>query len=145
MTTSFGLVLPGSFGKALQVDFELLHVERHVEDLEPAHPGGPVVTIAGMPAERLRGGHDHIAWLRQRMIDRHIAQHAAHQAVVRIVAAERDFQQFDTQRFDLIDVLRTREPAVDPARYCLRRRACRSRMKAACAPSGWSAPQAPGD
>ena len=113
MTTSFGLCWRAVFGKGIEIDFELVHVEWDIENLQAACPGGSIIAIAGMSAEWLRRRHDHIARLGQRMIDRHIAEHAAHQAMIRVIATERNLQQFDAQRFDFIDVLGARKPAID--------------------------------
>ena len=79
----------------------------------PRVPAGPSVAVAGVPAERLRRRHDHVTGLGQRVIDRHVAEHAAHQAMVGVIAAEGGFEQLDAQGFDLVDVLGAGKPAVD--------------------------------
>ena len=106
-------VLAGGFGKAIQVHFEFVHVEGHIENLQAARPGRAVGAVAGVPAEGLRRRHDHVTGLGQRVIDRHVAEHAAHQAMVGVIAAEGGFEQLDAQGFDLVDVLGAGKPAVD--------------------------------
>jgi transcriptional regulator with XRE-family HTH domain len=92
-----GLVLACNAGKRVEVDRKLFHVEWHVIDLQAARSRRSVLAVARMPAERLRRRHDHIARLRERVVDCHVAQHAAHEAVVGVVAAERHLQELDAQ------------------------------------------------
>ena len=95
ITTSTGLCWRAALGKALQVHFELVHVEGYVENLQAARPGRAIGAVAGMPAKRLRRGHDHVTGFGQRVVDRHVPEHAAHQAMVGVIAAEGGFEQLD--------------------------------------------------
>src|SRR5205807_7330443 len=104
-----------NFAEEVEINFQFNRIERNVHNLQTTHPGWTVDTVAGMTPERLRDAHYDITGFCQRCIDRQIAEHACYQSVVSIAGAQRLFQEFDTQRFDLIDMPGASEPAVHRA------------------------------
>jgi hypothetical protein len=109
------------FLKLIEVNIEGRFIKWNVIDFDAACSGGAIAAIAGMSTEGLRRAHDAFTGLGQRVINRHVADHTAHQTVIRIIAAKGLFQQFHTQRFDLINVLRARKPAIHAPDVPLRR------------------------
>jgi len=73
-------------------------------DLQAALASGAIEAVARVAAEGLGHAHDHVSWLGHSVVDRHVAQHAAHQPVVGVAAAEGFLEQLDAQRFDFVDV-----------------------------------------
>lgn len=111
--------LPRDSGKEGEIDFELGRVERNVHDPETTQAGGAVDTIARMTTDRLGRTHDYVAGRGERLIDSQIPQHAAHQPMVG-VRSVKSLLQFNTECFDLVYMLRSREPAVGGANMTLR-------------------------
>ena len=105
----FGFVLAGGFGKTIQVHFEFVHVEGHIEICRPRVPAGPSVRLLECPPKGC--GADMIT--SPGLVSAytgHVAEHAAHQAMVGVIAAEGGFEQLDAQGFDLVDVLGAGKP-----------------------------------
>ena len=113
-------MLAGHRRERVEVDDEFVCVERDVDDPQPADPGRAVGAVARMAADRLGDRHDRIARLGERGVDGQVADHACHQAVLRIVGVEQLLQQLHAQRLDLVDVLRSGEPPIDRADVALR-------------------------
>ena len=105
--------------EGVEVDLELHRVHGHVDDLEAARARGPIRPVAGMAADRLGDRHDHVARLRQRLIDHGVADHRGAHAVVGVVRLEQLLQQFDAERLQLVDMPGAGEPAVDRADMAL--------------------------
>ena len=66
-----------------------------------------------MAADWLGGAHDDVARLRERGVDGEIADHARHEAMLRVAGREGLLQELDAERLNLIDVARPGEPAVE--------------------------------
>ena len=105
----------GNFAEEVEIHFKFDRIERNIHDLQTAYSRRPIDTIAGMTTERLSDAHDDITRFGQRCIDRQVANHACYQPVVGIAGAKRLFQEFDTQRFDLVNMFGACEPAVHRA------------------------------
>jgi hypothetical protein len=111
----------GRAGKGIQVDVQLDRIEGDVQDVQPAQTRGAVEPVARMPPVRLRNGHDGVSRPGQGVIDGQVAEHAPHEAVVGIAAAEGTLEQLGAQGFDFIDVLGAGKPPVHAADVALGR------------------------
>ena len=127
----------------IQIHHQLVGSIGHIHDLQPAHARRAIDAVARVSAERLGDAHDHVARLGEGGIDREIADHAGDQAVVGIAGAKGLLEQFHAQGFDLVDVLRAGEPAIDLADVPFGSAVCRPQPTAALAPRGWWALRAP--
>ena len=107
--------LAGRARERIQVDLQLDRVERNVHDVQAPQPRRPVEPVAGVPSVRLGHGHDGVPRPGQGLIDGQVAEHAAHQPVVGVAAAEGALEQLGAQRLDLVDELGPGKPAVHPA------------------------------
>src|SRR2546421_6996505 len=105
----------GDFAEEVKVNFQFDRVKRDIYNLQTTYPGWPIDTVTGMPPERLSNAHNDIARFAQGCIHCQIANHACHQPVISIASAKGLFQEFDTQRFDLVDMFGACEPAVHRA------------------------------
>ena len=92
-------------GERVEVDLELVRVERDVDDVQAADAGRAVVAVGAVAADRLRDRHHRVAGLGQRGVDGHVADHARDQPVLGVVGLEQALEQLDAQRLDLVDVL----------------------------------------
>src|SRR6266480_917972 len=109
----------GNFAEEVEVHLKFDRIERNVNDLQTAYSCRSVDTVAGMTSERLSDAHDDVTGFGQRRIDRQVAKHARHQPVVGIAGPKGLFQEFDTQRFDLVDMPGACKPAVHRANVSL--------------------------
>src|SRR2546423_12820915 len=102
----------GNFAEEVKVHFKFDQIERNVNDLQTTHPCRPVDTIAGMTTKGLSDAHDDVTGFGESGIDRQVAKHTRHQPVVGIAGTKGLFQEFDTQRFDLVYMPGPCKPAV---------------------------------
>src|SRR5205807_1491313 len=115
----FGAHQGGNFAEEVKVHFKFDRIEGNVNDLQTAYSRRPVDTVAGMTPERLSDAHDDVTGFGQRRIDCQVAKHARHQPVVGIAGTKGLFQEFDTQRFDLVYMPGACKPAVHRANMSL--------------------------
>src|SRR5712692_10305597 len=115
---------PGSnqwcnLAEEVQVNIEFDWIERDIHDLQTTDSCWPVETIARMATKGLSNTYNDVARFSQCRIDRHIADHTCHQPLVCIAGTKRFFQEFDTQRFDLINILCAGKPTFHRANMSL--------------------------
>jgi len=108
-------------GELVEVDLELDRIQRDVHDGQTADAGRAVVAIRGVPSDRLGERHDRVARPGQGGVHRHIAEHARDEAMLGVARPEEPLQQLDAERFDLVDVAGSGEPAVHRADVTFRR------------------------